>query len=171
MNHLMKNKLIIIFYLISTGFATQVFSNEKIVSIAQCVKIENDLKRLACFDKAAKYSNRDVTIKKNIAIKSTKNNRVKAIAEKKTNSTFGLKKKIEKKKSDEIRSRIDGEFNGWTGKTIFKLQNGQIWKQHGEGKVYHKAMNPEVTITKGIFGGFRLHVTGLNSKVYVKRIK
>ena len=28
-----------------------------------------------------------------------------------------------------IESRIDGEFNGWTGRTRFTPQNGQIWEQ------------------------------------------
>ena len=28
-----------------------------------------------------------------------------------------------------IESRIDGEFTGWSGDTIFKLRNGQIWQQ------------------------------------------
>src|SRR5690606_4924947 len=28
-----------------------------------------------------------------------------------------------------IESRIDGEFEGWEGETVFKLLNGQIWQQ------------------------------------------
>ena len=28
-----------------------------------------------------------------------------------------------------IESKIDGEFEGWEGDTIFKMMNGQIWQQ------------------------------------------
>lgn len=30
---------------------------------------------------------------------------------------------------DVIESRIEGEFEGWDGDTIFELENGQIWQQ------------------------------------------
>ncbi len=32
-----------------------------------------------------------------------------------------------------IESRIAGTFTGWTGNTVFKLENGQIWKQAATG--------------------------------------
>ena len=28
-----------------------------------------------------------------------------------------------------LESRINGDFEGWTGETIFELDNGQVWKQ------------------------------------------
>jgi len=31
--------------------------------------------------------------------------------------------------SPAIESRVDGEFEGWDGETIFPLTNGQIWQQ------------------------------------------
>ena len=36
------------------------------------------------------------------------------------------------------RSRILGEFNGWDGQTIFKLENGMIWVQDDRDKFYLK---------------------------------
>ncbi len=32
----------------------------------------------------------------------------------------------------EIRSRIDGDFAGWDGGTLFRLKNGQVWER-GQG--------------------------------------
>ena len=38
-----------------------------------------------------------------------------------------------------VESRIDGEFTGWTGSTIFRLRNGQIWQQNKYDYYYHYA--------------------------------
>ena len=172
MNHLMKNKFAIILGLICFFYITQSYANEEILSIKQCAKIESDLKRLSCFDKVVKTLNGDVSVKQTVTKKVVNtDSKIEPVKPESKSSTFGLEKKIAKMNTDKIQSKIDGEFRGWSGKTIFKLQNGQVWKQSGEGKVFHKAISPEVTITKGLLGGFRLHVKGLNSKVYVKRIK
>jgi hypothetical protein len=60
----------------------------------------------------------------------------------------------EKKKSTEcdpaIEAHIDGEFKGWTGETIYKLRNGQIWQQATYH--YHYAYAPEVTIYSTVEG-------------------
>jgi hypothetical protein len=45
-----------------------------------------------------------------------------------------------------IETRIDGEFNGWDGETVYKLRNGQIWQQASYHYHYHYAYAPEVTI-------------------------
>ncbi len=45
-----------------------------------------------------------------------------------------------------IESRIDGDFNGWDGETIYKLSNGDIWQQASYHYHYHYAYAPKVTI-------------------------
>ena len=45
-----------------------------------------------------------------------------------------------------IETQIDGDFNGWEGETIYRLQNGQIWQQAGYHYHYHYAYAPEVTV-------------------------
>jgi hypothetical protein len=42
-----------------------------------------------------------------------------------------------------IESRIDGEFEGWEGDTIFKLENGQIWQQSSYAYTYHYSYRPK----------------------------
>jgi hypothetical protein len=76
-----------------------------------------------------------------------------------------------KSELDEIRSRHVGEFNGWDGKTIFQLENGQVWQQTRSGRLVWKADSPMITIKRGFMGGYRLSVEGVNKDVYVKRIK
>lgn len=72
--------------------------------------------------------------------------------------------------SNSIDSKIDGEFTGWTGKTIFELANGQIWQQSSYAYTYHYAYNPKVLIYKdGLV--YKMKVDGVDSTIQVKQIK
>lgn len=79
--------------------------------------------------------------------------------------------KKKKRKDAEMNSRIVGEFEGWSGRTVFPLENGQVWAQSGSGTAYYVATDPEVTITRGRFGGYTMYVHGMKRRVKVKRIK
>jgi hypothetical protein len=72
----------------------------------------------------------------------------------------------------DVLSRIVGNFDGWDGNTVFKLENDMIWKQK-ETSTFHIAdvENPEVVVEKGAFGVWRLYVVGYNRKVKVERIQ
>ncbi|MEM1155255.1 MAG: hypothetical protein AAGI44_14050, partial [Pseudomonadota bacterium] len=48
----------------------------------------------------------------------------------------------------EIVSVIKQPFKGWSGKTVFVLENGQVWKQRHAGRYSYPGNNPEVKITK-----------------------
>ena len=69
-----------------------------------------------------------------------------------------------------VQSRIDGDFNGWDGETIFVLQNGQIWQQAAYDYVYEYAYSPSV-IVYPVSGGYRLRVDGLDKTIPVQRLK
>jgi hypothetical protein len=68
-----------------------------------------------------------------------------------------------------IRSRVDGEFNGWEGDTVVKLENGQVWQQSEYWYHYHYAYMPDVTITND--GGYKMSVAGVPKAVRVERLK
>ncbi len=70
-----------------------------------------------------------------------------------------------------IKSTYVGDFTGWDGDTIFRLENGQVWQQAEQGRMSWRAENPEVTISRGMFGVYRLSVKGVNKKVKVRRIE
>jgi hypothetical protein len=72
--------------------------------------------------------------------------------------------------SSAIESKIDGEFNGWNGETIFKLTNGQIWQQSSYAYTYHYAYMPKVTIYK-INNKYKMIVEGVKGSIEVKQIK
>ena len=69
-----------------------------------------------------------------------------------------------------IHANIIGDFTGWKGKTLFRLNNGQVWQQRIGGRYSRPLKNPAVTIEKGRFGYYLiLDITG--RQVGVRRIK
>lgn len=69
-----------------------------------------------------------------------------------------------------IISNIDGQFSGWTGKTIFRLNNGQVWKQRLPGRWRYEANSPAAKITKNWLGYYILEVDG-KKKIGVSKVK
>jgi hypothetical protein len=69
-----------------------------------------------------------------------------------------------------MESYIDGAFNGWDGKTVFRLANGQIWQQSVYAYHYQHAYRPEVLIYLSK-DGWKLKVDGVPEMVDVTRIK
>ena len=72
--------------------------------------------------------------------------------------------------SSVIKTRIDGTFKGWSGETIFKLKNGQTWKQSSYAYTYHRAHRPRVTIYPA-GGGCKLKVDGVADSISVRRLE
>jgi hypothetical protein len=69
-----------------------------------------------------------------------------------------------------IETQIDGSFEGWSGETIFKLMNGQIWQQSTYSYTYHYSYSPRVTIFPA-GGGCKMQVDGMSDAIPVRRIK
>ena len=59
-----------------------------------------------------------------------------------------------------IESRIVGPFTGYTGRTVFTLENGQRWAQSQRDSRYiPKIDSPPVVIVKAGMG-YRMHIAG-----------
>ena len=69
-----------------------------------------------------------------------------------------------------IESAISGDFEGRSGETIFKLDNGQIWQQAEYDYEYSYDYNPDVTIYETT-AGCRMKVEGEDETILVKRIR
>lgn len=70
-----------------------------------------------------------------------------------------------------IRHRIAGHFRGWDGKTIFTLDNGEIWRQRVPSRYFVSLENPEVEISRNPLGYYELKVVETDRRVGVTRIK
>lgn len=71
---------------------------------------------------------------------------------------------------DVIESRIDGEFEGWDGETVFRLQNGQIWQQSSYAYHYSYLYSPNVVIMR-LRGGYEMQVEGVGQRIGVHRLR
>ena len=69
-----------------------------------------------------------------------------------------------------IKATIKGEFKGWSGKTVFKLSNGQVWRQRLSGSWRYSADSPSVEIKKNFLGYYVMRVADKKA-VGVTRIK
>lgn len=78
----------------------------------------------------------------------------------------------ENPKVNGIESRIAGEFRGWQGRTLFKLENGQQWVQTDE-QVYRvpAQKGPDVEIVPSALGGWKLWIQPEGRWVRVKRVQ
>lgn len=61
--------------------------------------------------------------------------------------------------TDVIESQIDGDFNGWEGETIYRLTNGQAWRQSSYSYEYTYSYMPEVRIYN-TGHGYKMQVEG-----------
>ena len=72
----------------------------------------------------------------------------------------------------EIIARLGENFSGWTGETLFRLDNGQVWQQRRRGfYTYRGPANPAVRITKNFMGFYRMEMVESGKSVQVKRVK
>jgi hypothetical protein len=71
-----------------------------------------------------------------------------------------------------VESHLAGSFSGWTGHSVFTLDNGQQWQQaesgaYDSGKLDH----PAVKIKPMLLGSWLMYVDGCGCSVRVKRVK
>ncbi len=70
----------------------------------------------------------------------------------------------------EVRSRIEGEFNGYDGDTVFRLLNGQLWRQAYYRYHYRYAYMPEVRIYRD-GGKYMMEVSVMDEPIEVVRVE
>lgn len=74
------------------------------------------------------------------------------------------------KSENALESRIDGNFEGFEYKKIFKLLNGQIWQQIEAYYYYHYSYAPKILIYKS-GNVFKVKVDGVDKAVTVIQLK
>ena len=69
-----------------------------------------------------------------------------------------------------MTSRIVGEFSGWSGKTRFVLENGQVFEQRRRGRWKTTLDNPEVHIRQNLMGAYEMEVVSEGKSIGVRRL-
>lgn len=69
--------------------------------------------------------------------------------------------RAERTKMDVLVSRVDGSFNGLTGRTIIRLEDGTVWKQANADDRYRpkNTDHPAAVVIHGVFG-YKMQIEG-----------
>jgi hypothetical protein len=79
--------------------------------------------------------------------------------------------RAERTKMDLIVSRVDGTFNGLTGRTIIRLEDGTVWKQANADDRYRPKVtdHPAAAVIHGVFG-YKMRIEG-TQEFYVDPVR
>jgi hypothetical protein len=151
--------LITILLVCSTSSYAETLSNK----LEQCVKVQDDLSRLNCFDRLSLTSKNTVEIKE-------------PPTQSQKESRFGGDN-IEKKKRQEIGYNLEKVIytvakikKNIRKKLTIYFENGQVWKQN-DTITFRLKKEDKVEISAGILGSFFLKKMNTNKAIRVKRIK
>jgi hypothetical protein len=72
--------------------------------------------------------------------------------------------------NEPFEAEIVGPFGGWSGKTVFTLSNGQVWRQRNGSNYRHTAQGQTVAVKKNFMGYWTLTVLSSGRTVGVRRI-
>lgn len=78
---------------------------------------------------------------------------------------------VQKLQNTPVKRRIAGKFTGWDGKTVFTLDNGEVWRQRLPGRYAVVMENPEVEIFRNLLGFHELKILKTGKRIGVSRIK
>ena len=79
--------------------------------------------------------------------------------------------RAERTKMDLIVSRVDGTFNGLTGRTLIRLEDGTVWKQANADDRYRAKVtdHPATAVIHGVFG-YKMQIEG-TQEFYVDPVR
>lgn len=189
----MRSVLLAVVAIVGVGAAQASPARDALTAVAKCAEIAGTAERLQCFDAAA-------TAAKNVL--SDADRQAQAQAQKQEEESeggvlawfgfapeekpvtkpedFGITPRAEDrpgapKEITEISAKVLEYAKNAHGKSIFILDNGQVWRQvDGDTSefYYRSADGPmSVRIEKAIMGSFSLYVDGKSMKLKVRRIK
>ena len=72
--------------------------------------------------------------------------------------------------SEPFEARVLGGFNGWSGKTVFTLDNGQVWRQRHDTSYRYQGTDNRVRLEPNFFGFWEMTVVSTGRSVGVRRI-
>ncbi len=80
--------------------------------------------------------------------------------------------KIEHKKDmdSELVAKVLPSFRGWSGKTVFELDNGQVWRQRQSGTMKYSGSSSSVVISRNFLGKYVMKHAESGRAIGVKRI-
>ena len=75
-----------------------------------------------------------------------------------------------KERAVEIVAKVVPAFRGWSGKTVFRLDNGQTWQQRTAGKLRYSGSDSNVVLSRNMMGKYVMKHQGTGRAIGVIRI-
>jgi hypothetical protein len=73
--------------------------------------------------------------------------------------------------ANQLHATVLEPFRGWSGKTLFYLDNGQVWRQRTAGRHTFTGEDHRVIISENQFGFFEMRLIAADRSVGVKRVR
>ena len=86
---------------------------------------------------------------------------------------FGLPEPPQEAPEDrfQLHASVKEPFKGWSGKTVFYLDNGQVWRQRASGRYTYMGEDNRVVISKNSWGFYELRLVDADRSIGVKRVR
>lgn len=166
-------------------------ARDALTAVAGCATVQDTAERLKCYDTAAQSAKAvlDEAARQEAARRQEESSEGGVLAwfgfapeEKPVTKPedFGIAPKVEDrpdapKEITEISAKVLEYAKNAHGKSLFILENGQIWRQlDGDTtEIFYRTSDGPMTvrIEKAFMGSFALYVDGKNVKVKVRRLK
>lgn len=151
-------------------------------SAADCADIEDNRERLECYDRffsgrggdAAPAAEPRRTPDRAEAARPERERARVASRERTPESAqdrFGRDRSMLEFGGEEMASTALGSFRHWRSGQRIELENGQVWEITNDTNLFHRATNPRVTIEKGFFSSFYMHIDGVSKALRVRRVR
>lgn len=177
--------------ILGIGAAQASPARDALTAVTKCTEIAGTAERLQCFDAAA-------TAARNVLSEADRQAAAEAQKEESEGGVlawfgfapeekpvtkpedFGMSPKTQERPGapqeiSEISAKVIEYAKNAHGKSLFILDNGQVWKQvDGDtSELYHRESDGQMSIRieKAIMGSFSLYVEGKSMKLKVRRIK
>ena len=129
--------------------------------VRACSLLTEDIQRLTCFDALVDQP-----------VRAAPDLDDPVVGEADAPPDFGLPERpAEAPGPNQTASRHIGEFRGWSGNTICRLENGQIWRQAAAGRMHWVVDSPLITVRRTSIGTYWLSLEGVNTQVRVRRVE
>ena len=138
-------------------------STINVQALEACSLVENDLKRLMCYDKVIK------TKKQELEKSPIANQQTREVKPKQADDVFGLENQVNKE-IDEISSSIVALELPKIGSRTVTLENGQIWKLTDTDS-FRAKIGQTVIVKRAFLGSFLMKAENSNKTYRVKRLK
>lgn len=146
--------------------------------ILDCAAILNDGERLACYDSAVKSlsSEARATAERREAQAARLAAAAAATAAAHKSDSFGREGmkvfgKTEESRLDQIDAKLTELLKDSSGRLVFVLENGQIWRQAAAYPLPAAKPGAGIRVKRGAMGAYYLNVEGSNRAVQVLRMR